>query len=193
MRTWLGLVLSCLALVAGASAGTAASLTFSFSFTNSADNGGAGLVRGLIFGLEDNAEGPATSVLVAFNEGGDFGLGEYVSARGVLVENTFKVENGMISTFDFDAPGSLNAPPGLTCCSLSMERLAPDVVAMAGLSNRPDSVFLYAVPDFTFNRLAGAPPSAPVPLPAPLLMLGTALAGLVWLGWKRRAPAVPAV
>lgn len=185
MRSRPGCVLSCLVIfLAGAVPAAAATLTFSFSFTNAPGNGGVGVVRGVISGLEDNATGPATSLLVAFNDAG-FGLGEYVLPDGYQASNVFTVADGKITTFDFDAPGTLNAG---RCCSLSMDRLAEDAGVMAGLSNRQDSVALALALDFTFDRLTGGPGPVSIPLPAPVLMLASALAGLGWL--VRRRPAV---
>jgi len=185
MRMRLALALSCLVAATGGTGAAAATINFSFSFTNSQDNGGGGVgvVRGLILGVEDNATGAASRVLVTSNDIA-FGVGEYTSAGSNNPSNTFTVAGGELVAFNFQSVGIFNKPPALTCCTLSFRR--DDTGTRSGLSDFPSGVDL-PYNDFTANFYVGDPPPPPVPLPAPLLLLGSALSALGLIGYRRRA------
>ena len=157
-------------LLGGADPSAAA--TFTFSFTNFAEGGG--MVRGIVSGLADEGASAAKSVRVTSNELG-FGVGEYV---GSPIENFFEVSEDQVRSFFFLSFGSLNAAPAEQCCSLALvsDPGPPLDVPVAGLSFDPEAVFVGPDSGITF---------VPIPLPAPIVMLGAALAVLAGLRLRR--------
>ena len=173
-----------LAWLAGATAGQAAVVNFSFAFTNVAASGAASVVRGLILGLEDDATGMPTSLQVTEAA---FGQGEYVDS--INANNSFfTVSGGEITSFMFNSEGSLNRPPTQTCCTLLIANALPGFPGLrSALFNSPYGGPLPATSDLAFEPYTGEP--TPVPLPAPILMLGAAIAALGCAASRRRAPA----
>jgi len=178
-------MLLALAIAGGAPAANAA--TFSFSFQNTANGGGT--VEGVVSGLAASGESSATSVKITANPLG-FGLGEYIGSPMV---NDFIVSNGIVLLFNFTSVGTLNQPPAVGCCSLTLEGgySTGDKAygGDAGLSSNgfeaPGVGFFTGI---SFTPMEETPGPAPIPLPAPGLMLGAALVALAGAGaWRRRA------
>jgi hypothetical protein len=161
----------------------AKALTFQFSFSN--DFNGGGQVTGRIYGLEDNATGNATRVIVNANEAG-FGLGIYATAGHINPFGSFTVANGDLTQVNFQALGLNNAPPLETCCSLFM--VSDSVGVHAGLTNSPNSI-QYGLVSFTTTPVFGDTDPPPVPLPAPLALLASGLVALAAPAWLRRRRA----
>lgn len=181
MRFGKAFVLSC--LISVMAVGAAGAVTFNFSFTNSADGGG--LVSGHVL-VRDNATDRAVSVRVT---SAPFGVGEYASLVDSL-PNSFTVADGVLTTFSFFSFGKFNKPPfEADCCTFGFDGSVGGVITAAlWNSPDPDNITLVNAPDFTWTRVVEGPaPVAPVPLPAPLLMLLVALGGLGLAGRSRPA------
>lgn len=156
-------------VLAAAVSAQAGNLDFNFTFSN--DHNGGGTVAGVILDVLDNATGPAANVRITSNALG-FGLGEYAFG-GNPFANSFTLVNGNITSFDFHSSGP-TWPPGVTqCCSLAMHLSFS--ASQWGLSNNPNVVEVGPV-EFTITPSTTAIP--PIPLPAPFLVLASALAGL---------------
>jgi hypothetical protein len=174
-----------LAALVSATDARAATLDFTFSFLNPLAPEYGGRVEGIVRGLTDNAVSAARSVEVTFNADG-FGLGEYI---GIAVENAWRVEAGRIVGADFRMFGGLNADagvPGVTEATLHFR--FRDGVQEVGLDFRPDSTITRAT-DLVFTRIDGHAPIAPVPLPAPAVLLLGGLGALAFL--RRKRPGRP--
>jgi hypothetical protein len=169
MRRFRSVVIAALLAAAPLSA-KAALLDFSFVFTNLAF-GEFGTVSGIVRGLADNGTSAATSLEILSNSD-SFGLGEYI---GSPRENTWTVSGGQITAYGFLAFGSLNSPPDVTCCSLSLDStvsngtaLAPDPTSFGSRAGQADIVF--------------TPVSVPVPETPKWAMLVLGFAGLAAAG-----------
>jgi hypothetical protein len=129
-----------------------------FSFTTPFET-----VMGVVTGVQDNATSAATSVQVTSNTAG-FGIGEYIGFPFIPI-NSFTVAGGFITAFVFEAFGSNNSPPAVTCCSLGLSSLFG-----SSLDNSPNIIHAFQVPViFT-----------PVPVPGPGPVAGAAgLPGLI--------------
>ncbi len=159
----------------------AATLDFTFSFQNGVVGNGA--ITGIVRGLTDNATGAATSVEVLTHTAG-FGIGEYIGNPDF---NTWTVSNGMITDVSFEAYGTSNTAPAVTLADLGLF-----------------SAVVRRVPVFlgVLDPVAGGPPLsastdaqivftpvAPVPVPAALPLLVSALVGLRLISRERRIVA----
>lgn len=162
----------------------ASAASFAFSF----DNGGQGPVGVVMRGLPDDGTGPATSVSVTVNDGGGYGIGEYLSVTSQAT-NSFTLGDGQIIGAAFKSLGSNNTLPAVTCCTLAFGFDSATNIFTAGLSNQANDFDPPQIDDIVFIPIDDLP--APVPLPAPLLMLASAVAALGCLG-LRRPPSVPA-
>jgi hypothetical protein len=181
----LGLLLA-VAIAGGAAAANAA--TFSFSFQNTANGGGT--VEGVVRGLAASGESSASSVEITANPLG-FGLGEYIGSPMV---NDFIVADGIVLLFNVTSVGSLNQPPAVGCCSLTLEGgYSTGDKVYGGDAGLNDNGFEAAGVGFdtgiSFAPMEDSPGPAPIPLPASGLMLGAALLALGGMGaWRRAAP-----
>jgi hypothetical protein len=173
-----------LALLGIGAAAPASAASFAFSF----ENGGAGPVGVVIRGLSDDGTGPASSVEVTLNDGGGYGLGEYLSATSAAT-NSFTMADGQILDFAFRVLGGNNTEPAVICCSLAFSGSDTTKFFAAGLSNDPSSVDPSALDEIVFVPLEDEGEPAPVPLPAPLLMLAAGVGALGLLGRRRRRVA----
>lgn len=152
---------------------SAGTLSFAFSFDNSAQGGGP--VGVVIRGLTDDATSSASSVSVTVNDGGGYGLGEYVSATSGPW-NTFTLADGQIIGFSFKSLGINNTLPAVICCSLAFSNQNPAGTFIAGLSNQPNDFDPGQLDDIVFVPLDGD--ALPIPLPAALPLLASAVAAL---------------
>jgi hypothetical protein len=162
----------------------ASTLTFDFSFTNAAANGG-GTVDGVIYGLQDNSIGAATSVQVTSNTLG-FGIGEYL---GDPSQNFFEVSDGTMTLAFFNSFGDFNTSPAVTCCSLGLNYDSSVNSTNAGLTDLPGALdFNEDTSALTFT------PVSPTPLPAALPLFATVLSlgALLGLRMKRKGNTVMA-
>lgn len=176
----LAVALAMLASVAAVSV-QAAVVNFSFSFTNAAQPGAPSVVRGLILGLEDDATGLPSSVQVT---DADFGVGEYINVNNPF-GSFFTVSGGTITSYVFDSQGSLSDPPSQTCCTLLLANALVGFPGLrAALFDSPFGGPLPATSDLALDPYTGVP--APVPPPASILLLGSAMAGLGCAAWRLR-------
>jgi hypothetical protein len=172
------------ALIGIGAAAPASAASFAFSF----DNGGAGPVGVVIRGLTDEATGPASSVEVTLNDGGGYGLGEYLSATSAAT-NSFHLVDGQILDFAFQVLGGNNTEPAVICCSLAFSGSDTTNVFAAGLSNDPNSVDPGSLDEIVFIPIDDSETPAPIPLPAPLLLIASGVAALGFLRRRRRPAA----
>ena len=152
----------------------AKALTYKFEFSSNFNT-----VEGIIEGLVDNtANQAATNVVITSNTGG-YGLGTYFPPTATVFQNDWTIVNEVITDAIFlaaqDIPGldpiltlTTSANPGDTQLIQLNLAMFSDVLSVTG------SIFTL-IPDVP-----------QIPLPAPLILLLTALAGLGGYGWKTR-------
>lgn len=150
----------------------AGTLAFDFSFH---DEFSGNNVVGIVSGLNDNAGGPASSVLVTSNSGG-YGVGEYVGNPG---SNFWALESGIITLVLFESLGVQNTSPAVTCCSFAIAHGHPQILG-ANLNDSPFFVHIRNGSRVTFT----VRPSE-IPVPAGIVLLGLGLCGLVVTRRKR--------
>lgn len=169
-----GAATSLLATVAGA-----ATLDFDFAFENLAVAGG-GTVTGVIRGVQDNTTAAASSVEVLTNVDG-FGIGEYV---GNPAQNSWTVEDGAITAFDFLVFGNSNTAPFVTEASLRF--LVSEGDWSVGLLPSGGSALASLAAGDTLTFTLRADPPAVIPLPGAAWLLLGALGAVAGLGAARR-------
>ena len=174
-------LLALCALIGVSAAAPASALSFAFSFDNNAYGGGP--IGVVIRGLADDATGPASSVSVTLNDGGGYGIGEYLSVSSAAT-NTFTVSAETILGFSFEVLGGNNTLPAVYCCSLMFNN--DNNTFSAGLSNSPSGVQGATFDDFVFIPIDDVEAPTPVPAPAALPMLAAAAGALVFVARSRR-------
>jgi hypothetical protein len=156
-------LLGALAVAAASlAAAPAMAVSFTFSFTNVEYGGGA--VVGIVSNLVDDATSPGV-VAITSNASG-YGLGSYDGYDF----NTFTLSNGAVTDFNFVSYGNGNSDPATTCCSLALT-----AANGAGLSDIAFEVAHTASAPVSFTPVT----PAPIPLPAPILLLAAGLASLI--------------
>jgi hypothetical protein len=149
-----------------------ATLIFDFSFTNTFNGGG--VVTGEILGLNDNAQGPATSVRILTNTFG-FGIGEYVGSSNRF-PNVFWVDNGQIRYAVFASIGIWNLPPVVVDSSFILTMDVGYSPGPFGLRPMSDEVFSDSLSRQRFSVWQRA---VEVPEPGTVILMSLGIAGLL--------------
>jgi hypothetical protein len=164
-----------LAILAIASTGLSAKAdTFDFTFSNTRGTQ-AGTVTGEIFGLNNNATGPASEIIItSFPAALDsiFGSGAVIPTNwNVQLLNSFTVQNNIITSLIFRATDTVN---GVTdTAQFYMQNDLAFLELNIG-SNR-----------YVYGDNLDPPPATPEP--AYLVLTGLGLGGLVFLKLRRNA------
>jgi hypothetical protein len=159
-------------------------LTFNFSFDNLNGNV-SGTVTGQIFGLNDNATGPATAVDITSAPPGLVPLPLPLSmpvSGSENSNNTFTVNSGVITASGFDGV----VLDGTTKIELILTS-GPSLVGSAslGVTSPPTANGVGSTIQATYTEV----PTTTTPLPATLPLFATGLGALGLLGWRRKRKA----
>jgi hypothetical protein len=150
---------------------------FDFSFTDSFGNTNA-TVTGEIFGLASSGSSSATDVKIFSITPTAYGLtipagGLDVSTWNNFTGNSFTVTGGKITAAALDV---FTGTPASKKELLEFEGLA-ELTYGTGASEKET--------DTSFSSVTFTPATAPVPLPSPVILLGSALLGVLVIGRRR--------